>query len=425
MAAERDAERSSGALRGPLHGVPVVVKDNIEVTGLPGVAGSTSLVGRPATDAPLVTRLRDAGAVVLGSTNLSEWANIRSGRSTSGWSATGGLVGNPWALDRSAGGSSSGSGAAVAAGLSPLAVGTETDGSIVCPASVNGVVGLKPTVGAVPTGRIVPVSTSQDSPGPMGRSVADVALLFAVLSGQEPVAPGERSPRFVHATSWRTDHPPTDRVVESFVEALRGSGTPVERRDVATLGPDVVNDEFVVLLSELVDDLGAYLTSRPGGGVRSLADVVAHDQEHAGIELPWFGHELFLQALATSGRSGDGYHGARARNLEWAVTTCLEPALVGADVLVAPAYGPSWKSDLVVGGHAGAVSSWVTTPAAIAGWPIMSVPVGTVHGLPVGLALIARPGEEWTLLSAATLVEAAVTANDPLPRPAWRRPGRG
>ena len=191
-------------MRGPLHGLPIVIKDNIEVTGLPAAAGSTSLVGRPATDALLVTRLRDAGAVVLGSSNLSEWANIRSERSTSGWSATGGLVGNPWALDRSAGGSSSGSGAAVAAGLSPLAIGTETDGSIVCPASVCGVVGLKPTVGAVPTSGVVPISASQDSPGPMGRSVADVARLFAVLSGQEALTPGDGSPRFVDAASWRT-----------------------------------------------------------------------------------------------------------------------------------------------------------------------------------------------------------------------------
>ncbi len=182
-AAERDAERSRGHVRGPLHGVPVMVKDNIEVTGLPGAAGSTALLGRPARDAPLVTRLRDAGAIVVASTNLSAWANIRSGRSTSGWSATGGLVGNPWALDRSAGGSSSGSGAALAAGLTPLAVGTETDGSIICPASVTGVVGLKPTVGTVPTAGVVPISASQDSPGPMGRTVDDVARLHAVLSG--------------------------------------------------------------------------------------------------------------------------------------------------------------------------------------------------------------------------------------------------
>ncbi len=291
-----------------------------------------------------------------------------------GWS------GNPWALDRSAGGSSSGSGAAVAAGLSPFAVGTETDGSIVCPASVNGVVGLKPTVGAVPTDGIVPISASQDSPGPLGRSVADVALLFAVLSGQEPVAPGERSPRFVAATSWRTDHPPTDQSDRGLRRCPRaGRERRSSDRDVATPGPDVVNDEFVVLLSELVDDLGAYLAARPGGGVRSLADVVAHEQEHAGIELPWFGHELFLQAL------GDLRPVRRrptpvpgARNLEWAVDHLpRDRHWTGPTCWSLAAYGPAWKSDLVVGGHAGAVSSWVTTPAAIAGWPIMSVPVGT------------------------------------------------
>jgi amidase len=425
VADERDAERRRGVVRGPLHGVPVVVKDNIEVSGLPGAAGSTALAGRPARDAPLVTRLREAGAVVMGSTNLSEWANIRSERSTSGWSATGGLVGNPWALDRSAGGSSSGSGAALAAGLVPLAVGTETDGSIVCPASVNGVVGLKPTVGAVPSGRVVPISASQDSPGPMARTVADTALLFGVLSGQDPAGDPGRPLRFVHAVNWRAQHAATDRLVDRVVERLGVESGVVERREVASPGPDVVNDEFLVLLAELVDDLGAYLADRPGDGVRSLADVVAHEEAHAATELPWFGHELFLQALDTGGRSGDAYAGARARNLEWAVSRCLAPGLDGADVLVAPAYGPSWKSDLVVGGHGNAVSSWVTTPAAIAGWPVMSVPIGLVHGLPVGLALVARPGEEWTLLEAAAHVEAVVAATDPVPRPYWSRPHRG
>ena len=400
-AAERDLERTRGEVRGPLHGVPVLVKDNIEVTGLPGAAGSTALIGRPATDAPLVTRLREAGAVVLASTNLSEWANIRSERSTSGWSATGGLVGNPWALDRSAGGSSSGSGAALAAGLAPLAVGTETDGSIICPASVNGVVGLKPTVGAVPTAGIVPISASQDSPGPMGRSVADVAHLYSVLAGVAPVELDGARPQFVAATTWRTDHPPTDALVARCIDALRAAGEAVVDRDVAMPGPEVVNDEFVVLLSELVEDLGAYLAARPGQGVRSLVDVVTHEDDHREVELEWFGHELLTQALGTGGRTGESYAAARERNLEWAVSTCLEPALDGADVLVAAAYGPAWKSDLVVGGHAGAVSSWVTTPAAIAGWPIMSVPIGLLHGLPVGLALIARQGEERTLLAAA------------------------
>jgi amidase len=425
LAVERDLERARGDIRGPLHGVPVVIKDNIEVTGLPGTAGSTSLVGRPATDATLVTRLREAGAVLIGSTNLSEWANIRSEHSTSGWSATGGLVGNPWALDRSAGGSSSGSGAALAAGLVPLAVGTETDGSIICPASVNGVVGLKPTVGCIPTDGIVPISASQDSPGPMGRSVADVARLFAVLSGQNPIALDSISPRFVHATTWRTAHPPTERLVDSFLDTLGRSLGTVERRDVATPGPEVVNDEFVVLLAELVDDLGSYLAARLGDGVQSLAEVVAWENAHADVELGWFGHELFLQAMSTGGRSGGAYASARQRNLEWAVSTCLSPALDGADVLVAPSYGPAWKSDLIVGGHAGVVSSWVTTPAAIAGWPIITVPIGLVHGLPVGLALVARPGDEWTLLAAAAQVELVVAATQPLPRPLWRRPVRG
>ncbi|MGA2836954.1 MAG: amidase family protein [Acidimicrobiales bacterium] len=425
VAAERDAERARGEIRGPLHGVPIAVKDNIEAAGLPGAAGSTALLGRPAGDAPLVARLRDAGGVVLASTNLSEWANIRSGRSTSGWSATGGLVGNPWALDRSAGGSSSGSGAALAAGLVPLAVGTETDGSIVCPASVNGVVGLKPTVGAVPGGGVVPISASQDSPGPMARSVDDVARLFAVLAGRRPVDHTGPPPRFVHAASWRTDHPATDDAVDAFVALLGESGESVEVRDVATPGPEVVADEFTVMLAELVDDLGDYLARRPGDGVCSLADVVAFDQAHADVELPYFGHEQFTQALATGGRAGDAYAGARNRNLGWAVTTCLEPALDGADVLIAAAYGPAWKSDLVVGGHAGVVSSWVTMPAAIAGWPIMSVPVGLVHGLPIGLALIARPGQESALLAAARRVERLVDATDPLPRPGWLRPRRG
>jgi amidase len=427
IAAERDGERARGQVRGPLHGIPVLVKDNIEVTGLPGAAGSTALSGRPAVDSPLVTRLRDAGAVILGSTNLSAWANIRSERSTSGWSATGGLVGNPWALDRSAGGSSSGSGAALAAGLAPLAVGTETDGSIVCPASVNGVVGLKPTVGAVPTTGVVPISASQDSPGPMGRSVDDVARLFAVLAARtapDPTAT-RAAPRFAHACTWRTEHAATDALVGSFVGSLRDAGHLVDDREVATPGPEVIADEFQVLLAELVDDLGAYLGARPGDGVRSLAEVVAFEDAHADVELPWFGHELFVQAIATGGRDGDAYGAARARNIDWAVGTCLEPALADADVLIAPAYGPSWKSDLVVGGHAGAISSWVTTPAAIAGWPIMSVPVGLVHGLPVGLALIARPGEEWTLLDAGRIVESVVAATDPLPGPGWSVPGRG
>ncbi len=425
VAAARDAERREGVTRGPLHGVPVLVKDNIEALGLPGTAGSTALVGRPSRDAPLVARLREAGAIVLASTNLSQWANIRSARSTSGWSATGGLVANPWALDRSAGGSSSGSGAALAARYAPLAVGTETDGSIVCPASLNGVVGLKPTVGAVPRAHVVPISASQDSPGPMARTVADVATLYEVLAGVR-LAPVTTAPRVVLATTWATDHAGTDGALAAAVAALAESGTPVRRRDVAVPGPSEGADELTVVLIDLVDDLGAYLADRPGTGVRSLLEVVMHEDATSELEQPYFGHDYFLQAIATGGRAGPAYHDARARNLAWAVEVCLEPALADADVLISAAYGPAWKSDLVVGGHP-AVASVATMPAAIAGWPIASVPVGLVHGLPVGAAIIGRPGAEAMVLAAAARLETAVARAGlwASPRPSFAAPSRG
>ena len=422
VAAERDAERRDGRVRGALHGIPVVIKDNVEAIGLPGTAGSTALLGRPAREAPLVARLREAGAILLASTNLSQWANIRSVRSTSGWSATGGLVGNPWALDRSAGGSSSGSGAALAAGLAPLAVGTETDGSIVCPASVCGVVGLKPTVGVVPATHVVPISASQDSPGPLGRRVDDVARMFGVLSASDPTP--ERSLRFAVATSWRTDHPATDDLFDAIVAALRAAGHDVIDRDVAAPGEAEGQDELTVLLAELHDDLSDYLARRPGEGVKSLAEVIAWENDHAASELAHFGHDLFDMALATGGRAGEAYEAARRRNLAWAIDTCLQPALDGVDVLLAPAYGPSWKSDLAVGGHPGPASA-ATMPAAIAGWPIMNVPIGLVHGLPVGLAILGRAHDEWTVLAAGRVIEALVDARGPLGRPTWEVPTRG
>ncbi len=418
-----DDERAAGHLRGSLHGVPVVIKDNIEAPGLPGLAGSTALIGRPSREAPLVTRLKGAGAIVLASTNLSQWANIRSPRSTSGYSATAGLVANPWALDRSAGGSSSGSGAALAAGLAPLAVGIETDGSIVSPSSVNGVVGLKPTVGTVPTAHVVPVSASQDSPGPMARSVEDVALLYGVLAQLAPGAPAS-PPSMVIAKNWRTGHPRTDQLFDELVGELRASGLSTRERDVAEPGEKEHRDELTVLLSELVDDLSSYLAARPGGGVRSLADVIAFEDEHREVEQIWFGHEHFTEAIETGGRAGPHYEQARRRNLDWAIETCLTPALDGADVLIAPACGPSWKSDLTVGGHPGP-SSPVATPAAIAGWPILSLPMGLVDTLPVGIAIIGRPGSEWTVIEAARHVERLVRASTSRTYPSWRAPSRG
>jgi amidase len=423
VANERDEERARGVTRGALHGVPVVIKDNIEALGLPGMAGSTSLQGRTSRDATLVTRLRDAGAIILASANLSQWANIRSPRSTSGYSATAGLVSNPWALDRSAGGSSSGSGAAIAAGLAPLAVGTETDGSIVCPASVNGVVGLKPTVGVVPTTFVVPISSSQDTPGPMGRSVDDVALLYSVLSQSEPVDV-VKEPIIGVATNWRTGHPQTDQLFDEIVGLLRSSGLAILEREVAVPGKEVEMDEGTVLFAELVDDLSSYLNDRPGEGVQSLADVIAFENENAEEELKYFGHENFIAAVETGGRQGPAYAQARERNLAWARDTCLTPGLLGVDVIIAPAYGPSWKNDLAVGGHPGPYSP-VTTASAITGWPIMSLPMGLIQDLPVGLAIVGAAHSEWLMIDVARRIENIVNKRAPLPEPLWKAPTRG
>jgi amidase len=404
-----DDERAGGRARSALHGVPVVIKDNVEAVGLPGTAGATSLAGRPVVgDAPLVRRLRDAGMVVLAATNLSEWANIRSPRSTSGWSAVGGLTVNPYRLDRSAGGSSSGSGAAVAARLSPLSVGTETDGSITCPASLNGLAGLKPAVGAIPKDGVVPISASQDSPGPMARSVEDVALLYEVLAGLEGVvdrvAAGVDGLRIGAATTLLTSHPGTDALFAEAIVHLERAGATVSDVAYAATPNEVDEDELTVLLCELADDLSAYLAARPGDGPRSLDDVLAHETAHADVELRFFGHEFFERAVDTGGRASEDYAGARARNVEWATASCLEPALARVDLVVAPSYGPAWKNDLTLGGHPAAYSGICSAPS-IAGWPIATVPMGLVDGLPVGLSLVGRPGTEAILLAAAAGLE--------------------
>lgn len=414
-ATARDRELAAGRRRGPLHGVPVLVKDNVEALGLPGTAGSLALAGRPAQrDAALVGRLREAGLVVLGATNLSEWANIRSPRSTSGWSAVGGLTRNPWALDRSAGGSSSGSGASVAAGLAPLAIGTETDGSITCPASLNGCVGLKPTVGLVPTGGVVPISASQDAPGPLARGVLDAAHLLDVIAGTRTApACGTMAPADVHlgvVDGWRTGEAVTDAAFGAALDALAGAGVRFSGADLAPAPDDVHEAELVVLLTELRDGLDAYLAARGGDGPSSLAEVVAFNRTNADRELAHFDQEHFETALGLPSSSSNAYRAARARCLAWAVEECLVPALIGADVphvLVAPAYGRAWLSDLargdgiVAGGHA-------STAPSIAGWPVLCVPMDVVAGLPVGLALIGRPREESTLVAVGHAVEQAL-----------------
>jgi amidase len=421
-ASRSDRRRADSSKRGPLEGIPVLVKDNIEVVGLPSSAGATSLLGRPPTsDAPLVSRLRRAGAVILGTTNLSQWANIRSSRSTGGWSAVGGLTGNPWSLDRNAGGSSSGSGAALAAGLAPLAVGTETDGSITCPCSVNGVAGIKPAVGAVPAEQVVPISFSQDSPGPMARSAVDVALMLEVLAGRSGIMArleqGIAGLRVGVAVGWETGHPATDQSFGEAVERIRSAGADVKRVSPAVPSEAVEDDELTVLLCELKTSMDRYLPGRGSGGPQSLAEVIAHEDAHRDVEQQWFGHDLFERAVELGGCDSDAYRAARARNRAWALETCLEPAMDGIDALVAPTYGPAWKSDLVLGGHPAAAAP-TTKPPAIAGWPIATVPLGLVSDLPVGLGIVGRPGAEAELLAIGAVVECPR-------RPAWAQPGRG
>jgi len=420
-----DRRRTGGVPVGPLHGVPVLVKDNVETAGLPGTAGSLALVDRPVRgDAPLVARMRAAGMVVIGATNLSEWANIRSSRSTSGWSAVGGLTTNPWARDRSAGGSSSGSGAALAAGYAPLAVGTETDGSITCPASFTGVVGLKPTVGLVPTSGVVPISASQDSPGPMGRSVADVAALLDVLAGggghlDAVAAAGGavRGLRLGVVPAWLSDHADTDDLFADVLAALGAAGAELVDVTLPAAGEQVGADEEVVLLAELADDLGAYLAGRGGAGPASLAALVAFNEAHAATELAYFGQDLLEKAVASGGRAGPDYAAARRRGLDWALG-CLRAALDGPDAPVAllgPAMAPACKTDLVLGDaiHGGEV----TTTPSLAGWPILTVPMGLAGGLPVGLSLVGRPHEEAALLAAGDAVHRLCAPE--LLRPAW------
>jgi amidase len=418
---ERDRELAAGRRRGPLHGVPVLVKDNIEAVGLPGTAGSLALAGRAvAADAPLVTRLREAGLVVLGATNLSEWANIRSPRSTSGWSAVGGLTRNPWALARSAGGSSSGSGAAIAARLVPLAIGTETDGSITCPAALNGCVGLKPTVGLLPTAGIVPLSASQDAPGPMARSVADAALLFDVLAGTETArglaAATLRDVRVGVANGWRSGHEATDGLFDEVLAAMQDAGAVLSAVSVEPVPDDISEAELVVMLTELREGLDAYLPTRTGDGPRSLAEVIAFNTVHADVELAHFGQELFEQAVATDRPGSEAYGQARSQSLAWALDGQLAPSLADVDVLVAPAYGPAWVSDLAAGDQAIAGGRASAAPS-IAGWPVLCLPMGLADGLPVGLVLISRPREEARLLAIGHAVERTLDLGPLVPPP--------
>jgi amidase len=409
-----DAERRAHGARGPLHGMPILVKDNIETADdMPTTAGSLALAGNLThRDAPVIARLRAAGAIILGKTNLSEWANMRGSRSVSGWSGLGGLTRNPYSPDRSPCGSSSGSGAAVAAGLAAAAIGTETDGSVTCPASVNGIVGLKPTLGLVSRHNIVPLAHSQDTAGPMATSVRDVALLLNAMAGTDPMDPAT-----AQADRHRTDftasldagalrgkrigimrfeagfHPETDAVFAHALDVLRQAGaTLVEIERLP--GRDQIGDaELTVLLTELKADLNLYLQTVPQAvQTRTLADLIAFNRAHAARELGLFGQELFEKAQATSGLNDPAYIAARATSLRLAGAEGIDRMLADnrLDALVAPTAGPAWVVDTVNGDHS---TGQTSTLPAVAGYPHLSLPMGQVSGLPVGLSIV---GPAWS-----------------------------
>ena len=425
IAAGLDAKRTPQ--RGPLYGIPVLLKDNID-TGdrMHTTAGSLALMAAPAPrDATITARLRAAGAVILGKTNLSEWANFRSNHASSGWSGVGGQTRNPYLLDRNPCGSSAGSGAAVAAGLATVAIGTETDGSILCPASMNGLVGIKPTLGLVSRAGIVPISANQDTAGPMARSVTDAAALLTVIAGSDP-----RDPATAEADEHATDYtkfldpnglkgkrigvvrelagnePNADRVLDAAIAAMKAQGAiivdPVKLPHLNELG----GPEMTVMLYDFKHDINAYLATRTGLPVHTLADLIAFDETHAKQEMPWFGQELFVQAEAKGPLTDAAYREALAKAKKLAGPEGIDAALRAhhLDALLAPSWGPAFTTDLILGDHIVSGDPTIggaSQPAAVAGYPSITVPAGWAHGLPVGIVLFGARWSEPTLIAIA------------------------
>lgn len=422
IARRRDRERRSGQVRGPLHGLPLLVKDNID-TGdhMLTTAGSLAMTGAPAVrDAPLVAALRAAGAVLIGKTNLSEWANIRSSRSSSGWSGRGRQTRNPHVLDRSPSGSSSGSGAAAAAGFAAVTVGTETDGSIVSPSAANGVVGMKPGVGVVSQQGIVPISSSQDAAGPMVRSVEDAALVLGAMARRRgDYSAGLRAGALRRRRIGVLREPFTgysehaDRCYERSLVALRDCGASLIEVELPTARELRESDvERTVLLFELKACLNRYLRGRRGLAVKSLRDVIRWNEAHAADEMPYFRQELFEAAQATTGLRSSKYTGARERALRLARTDGIDAVMRRNRLaaLVAPSRGPAWTIDEVGGDRALGGS---TQPAAVAGYPIITVPAGFAFELPLGLSFFAEAGSEGRLLGFAFAFEQMTQARRP------------
>lgn len=393
----------------PLKGLPILIKDNIEALGLPATAGSSALADTPVVqDSTLARRLREAGAVIIGSTNLSEWANIRSTKSTSGWSAVGGLTANPWKHGRSAGGSSSGSGAAVAAGLTQWAIGSETDGSIICPASLNGCVGIKPTVGSIPRDGMIPISASQDSPGPMTQTVEQAALLLDVLMAKNEYAravDSEEKMKIGVVRQWMTSNDELNTLFDESIKVLEKQGFTLVDVELTEPAEQDHEDELRVLLYELSEGLGAYLFKRSGSRLTSLREVVEFNLENSDVELKHFGQELFDMALDFESQR-DEYRASRTRNKLWAEKT-LSHGLKDVDVLIGCTFGPAWESNLETGDNF-QEASWICTAPSIAGTPIGTIPMGLVSGLPVGLGFASARNQEAKLISAMANAESAL-----------------
>ena len=427
-----DQERKTKGPRGPLHGVPVLIKDNIATADkMMTTAGSLALVGAQAPkDSFLAQKLRAAGAVILGKTNLSEWANIRSNHSTSGWSGRGGLTKNPYALDRNPCGSSSGTGAGISANLAAAGIGTETDGSIVCPSSSNGLAGIKPTVGLISRSGIIPISHSQDGAGPMCRTVKDAAILLGALTGvdsddaataasagksQTDYAQycdpnGLKGARIGVARKYFGFSEAVDALMEQSLDAMKKMGaTLVDPADIPTLGK-FGDSEFTVLLYELKADLNAYLARLNGNvQVKTLKDVIEFNKRHHDQELRYFGQDVFIKAEAKGPLTEKEYLDAVAKNHQLARVEGID-ALMDKhqlDAVVAPTGGPAWLTDLINGDHVAGGSS---NAAAVAGYPNINVTAGYLSGLPVGISFFGRAWSEPTLIKLAYSFEQATKA---------------
>ena len=427
-----DQERKTKGMRGPLHGIPVLIKDNIDTADrMMTTAGSLALIGsRPPKDSFVAQKLRAAGAVILGKTNLSEWANIRSSHSTSGWSGRGGLTKNPYALDRNPCGSSSGAGAGISANLAAAGIGTETDGSIVCPSSSNGLAGIKPTVGLVSRAGIIPISHSQDGAGPMCRTVHDAAILLGALTGVDSEdsatagsagksqtdyaqycdANGLKGARIGVARKYFGFNDAVDALMEESLDVMKRQGaTLVDPADIETFGR-FDDSELLVFMYELKADLNTYLARLgPSAPVRSLKEVIEFNERNRQKEMPYFAQDLFTKAEAKGPLTEKAYLDAVAKNHQLARTEGIDAIMDKhhLDALVAPSGGPAWLTDLINGDHSAGGSS---NAAAVAGCPNINVTAGSIFGLPVGISFFGRAWSEPTLIKLAYSFEQATKA---------------